>query len=225
MLNEIKATEEIAKTTGKLIDVGQKFSGFISKYTGGPIEQAIGIFEDKLKYMRWERQQRLILKAQEFIQKNGLQSPNKSLPLKYAIPLFVAASLEDNDYLQDMWAKLLINSTDKDSGIDLHRIYIDILERLSPLEACILEKIYEIPYEQMQHNGVLTYKLPDQAIVNFNSEDPKTKIINKKVLLALVNLAKLNCISPGLSMGGGQLFRRLNPTLLGKYFVEACTLK
>jgi len=43
--------------------------------------------------------------------------------------------------------------------------------------------------------------------------------------LALVNLAKVGCIAPTRTLGGGELFSMVNPTLLGKYFIEACTLK
>lgn len=47
-----KAVQEVAKATGKAIDTTQKFGGFISRYVAGPLEQGMGIFEDKLKYMR-----------------------------------------------------------------------------------------------------------------------------------------------------------------------------
>ena len=49
-----KAVQEVAITAGKAIDVTQKFGGFISQYIAGTLEQSMGIFEDKLKYMRWE---------------------------------------------------------------------------------------------------------------------------------------------------------------------------
>lgn len=60
MKDESKAVEEIARTTGKVIDAGRELGGFLSKYVGGSIEQVAGIMEDKLKHMRWERQVRLI---------------------------------------------------------------------------------------------------------------------------------------------------------------------
>ena len=58
-----KAVQEVAKTTGKAIDAAQNFGGFFSKYVSGSVEQGMGIFEDKLKYMRWERQVRLNILA------------------------------------------------------------------------------------------------------------------------------------------------------------------
>ena len=105
-----KAVQEVAKTTGKAIDAGEKFGGFISRYIAGSIEQGTGIFEDKLKYMRWERQVRLMQRAEQLLKETGLSQPTRAIPLKLAIPLLEAASLEDDDYLQDLWARLLVNA-------------------------------------------------------------------------------------------------------------------
>ncbi len=60
MSEESKAIEEVAKTTGKAIDASRELGGFLSKYVGGSLEQAMGIVEDKLKYLRFERKVRLM---------------------------------------------------------------------------------------------------------------------------------------------------------------------
>ena len=70
-----KAAQEIAKTASKAIEAGEKLGEFISKYIGGPIEQGMGIFEDKLKYMRWERQVRFMQCATELLKSLGLSKP------------------------------------------------------------------------------------------------------------------------------------------------------
>jgi len=221
-----KAAQEIAKTTGKAIEAGEKFGRFISQYIGGPLEQGIGIFEDKLKYMRWERQLRLMQRTNELLTTLGIAGPTKSIPAKLAIPLLQAASLEDDDYLQDMWAKLLVNATDGNSGIDLKRTYIDILERLTPLEVQLLEKLYEIPFEETQHHGIRTDGLPYE--VTAGKEDDEREDWNEpsdEIKLALISLAHVGCISPTRTIGGGEHFSSVNPTLLGRYFVDACTLR
>ena len=220
-----KAVQEIAKTAGKAIDAGEKFGGFISRFISGSLEQGVGIFEDKLKYMRWERLQRLMRRAEEFMSNQGLEAPSKPIPLKLAVPLFQAASIEDDDSLQDMWARLLINSTSIESGIDLNRVYIDILERLTPLEARILERIYSPPFNETQRKRVVTGQLPDTAVIEASLENKYLEQPRDEVKLALANLARLGCISLPTSWGGGEIFTSANPTIIGKSFVEACTLK
>ncbi|MBI5936254.1 MAG: DUF4393 domain-containing protein [Betaproteobacteria bacterium] len=220
-----KAVQEVAKTTGKAIDAGERFGKFISRFVAGPLEQGVGIFEDKLKYMRWERQVRLMQRADQLLGEIGLAQPTRAIPLKLAVPLLEAASLEDDDRLQDLWARLLVNAANSRSGVDLQRAYIAILEQITPLEAALLQNIYSLPFEQTQHNGVVVGRLPTEVAVGRNDElEDKLPEPSDEVKLALANLARLGCISIGKSWGGGEIFKTVNPTLLGRSFVEACTL-
>ncbi|MCG7986220.1 MAG: DUF4393 domain-containing protein [Candidatus Thiodiazotropha weberae] len=220
-----KATQEIAKTTGKAIDASREFGGFISRYISGPLEQGMGIFEDKLKYMRWERQMRLMQRATDYMASLGKNNPSKPIPLKFAVPLLEAASLEDNDYLQDLWAKLLVNSSIEGGSVDLNRSYIDILERLSYVEAKILSVIYALPEEEVLNNSIMTGNLPDSVEIKDkeNKEEPVQP--SEEVVLALANLERLGCISLPTTWGGGQVFSIIFPAVLGRKLVEACTLK
>lgn len=219
-----KAVQEVAKTAGKAIDASEKFGGFISRFISGSLEQGMGIFEDKLKYMRWERQLRLMKRAEQMMSELGIEGPTRAIPLKLAVPLLQAASFEDDDYLQDLWARLLVNGANASSGVDLQRAYIDILERLTPLEAVILEKIYSLPFNRTQHEGVVTEYLPSMATIAKEEKREELREPTEEVKLALANLARLGCVSFARSWGGGEIFTTVNPTLLGRSFVEACTL-
>ncbi len=218
-----KATQAIANTSDKAIIAVSKFGSFIARFISGPLEQGVGIFEDRLKYMRWERQQRLMIRAEKFMQEIGLELPTRAIPLKIAVPLFQGASLEDNDDLQDMWARLLVNAADEKGGIDMKRVYIDILERLTPLEAQILSVIYSLPYEQIQHKGVLTAKLPDSASPYIGEEGLGEP--DEEIKLAIASLSVIGCLYIPKSWGGGEGFSVVNPTVLGKSFIRACSLK
>src|SRR3990172_5906071 len=138
MSEESKAIEEVAKTAGKAVDAGRELGGFLSKYVGGSIEQAMGIVEDKLKYLRWERQIRLVERANCFLAEKGLPQPSRKVPLQVAIPLIQGGSLEEDDWLQDRWAALLVNAADASSHVEVRRAFISILEDLTPLDALLL---------------------------------------------------------------------------------------
>jgi len=224
-----KAAKKVAETTSKALGTVEKFGNYVSKYTSGSFEQISGMFEDKLRYIRWERQERLFLRAQKFLKDEGIDEPNKPMPLKYIVPLLQAASLEDNDQLQDLWAKLLVNFSVVHSSIEATRTYIDILERISPLEAEVINAIYLNPYDAMHHNGVGTQKLPTvaDALPDKMNEDARkaTEVEpSNEIKLALANLDRLGVLLVGRSMCGWQLFGSINPTLLGKSFYNACTL-
>ena len=228
-MNEIseigKAGQETAKTLSQGIDAVSEMGQFISRYVSGSLEQAAGIFEDHFRYIRWERQQRLMIRAEEFRNQRGLSLPNKSIPLKNAVPFFLNATLEENNDLQDMWARLLINGTNKSTGINIERSFIEILAQISFLEASILQAIYELPFVKTSQTGVVTEKLPEYALVAENKPANKYEDPTHEVKLALANLARLGCIKIPTTWNGGEIFSEINSTILGKELVAACTFK
>lgn len=225
MNEEIKAVEEIAKTTGKAIDASAKFGAFLVPFIKKPLQEAIGIVEDKLKYARWENQMKLMTKATKYLHEINLDEPTRIIPLKLAVPLLQAASIEDDDYLQDLWAKLLTNFASANSGISLQRVYIDILEHINPLEARILEKIYALPDEQRAHKTLYTKNLPECIEIYAKPGILESGNPNQEVELALSNLARQGCISPSMVLSGELVFSSIYPTLMGKAFIDACTIK
>ena len=218
-----KAVQEVAKTTGKAIDLVRDFGGFIAKHIDGPMEQGIGIVKDKLRYMRFERQIRYMERVNQLMISLGEDAPTKAIPLKLAVPLFQAASLEDDDYLQDMWAKLLVNASISERGMELRRAHIDILEKLSHLEVLILEKIYSLPADRLRGSAVVTGHLPDAA---FFEEENQENLVepNEEVMMALANLARLGCITLPTTWGGDEIFTSVHPTVMGESLVKACQL-
>lgn len=222
--------KEIAKTAGKIVDAGDKFASFIVRFSEGSLKEGFGIIEDKLRYMRWERQIRLMQKAEEYLDEVGLAAPTRPIQFKFLVPLLQAATLEEDDYLQDLWAALLVNFANTDSNVKITMSYIDILEKLSPLEAKILQTIYALPFEEMKHAGIVTTELPERAFKRsddnqVNDNQAEESKMSTDIVLALANLSRLGCLNSARSWGGGEIFHTVNPALLGKHFVEACTLK
>lgn len=220
-----KAVQEVAKTTSNAIDASREMGGFISRFISGPLEQGAGILEDKLRYIRWERKIRLIKRSEEYLKKLGYSAPNKTIPLKNAVPLLEYATLEEDDNLQDMWARLLVNTTNDSTGITLERSYIEILAQISSLEAQILEAIYRLPFDLSRHRGILTENLPESASIAEEEQKTEPKEPSHEVKLALANLVRIGCLKFPATWGGGEIFTKVNPTLIGKEFVAACTLK
>jgi len=221
MDEEAKAVQELAKATGKAIDAAREGGGFIAKYISGTLEQGMGIFEDRLRYMRWERQIRLFKRSQEILQMNGLSAPTRPVPLKLAIPIIQGASLEEDDDLQDRWVALLVNAANADFNAEIRRAYVVILEQLTALDVQILDVLYSLPFEQNQHDGIVTCDLPLKVSVS-DGRERGYALPSDEVVISLSNLARLGCLRPGMTWGGGESFDRVNLTLAGKAFVEAC---
>lgn len=224
MEEESKAIQEVAKATGKAIDAAREVGGFIARYVASPLDEGAGILHDWLKHVRWERQLRLIQRADQFLRQAGLEAPSRAVPLKIAVPLLQAATLEDDDSLQDRFAALLVNAANEASGVEVHRSFVEILSQITPLEARILDVIYALPFEESRHAGVVTGDLPDSARVVAERENP-TQQPPDVIALALGNLVRVGCVRGPDTWGGGETFSAVNPTILGREFVRACTAR
>ncbi|MCD4756792.1 MAG: DUF4393 domain-containing protein [Arcobacteraceae bacterium] len=225
-----KAIQETAKTTGKGIDAIKQFGEWLAPYIGGSVEQAYGIFEDKLKYMRWSNQVDLMVKAEKKVQKLGLENKIKPLPLKIAIPLIEASSLEEDPYLKDLWVNLLVNSSSEDNDFTLERSYISVLEQLSSFEAKVLNTIYECwnsGGNLLNDSMMLTCHLPDGVIyappknsLEAALRQEEYKEPSDDVKLALANLVRLQCVQLP-TRRGSESYTHIFPTLFGTKLVEA----
>lgn len=140
---EAKAVQETAKAAQKSIDAASKFGGFMARFIEGPLEKASGILTDRLKFMRWERQVRFMGIAQDTLKEAGLEGPTRRIPMNIAVPLLEAATLEENDELQDTWARLFVNAANADSKVEIQRTFVSILQDMGALEARLLNAKYE----------------------------------------------------------------------------------
>ena len=238
-----KAIQAVAKTTGQGLEIVKDSGAFIAKFIGGSLEQGFGIIEDHLKYVRWERQRRLVDRANHFMAERGSRMRFRPVPLKVAIPIFEAASLEEDDDLQDLWAWLLVNAADAESGVEVRRRLVSILQDFSPIEARLLQAIHDAP--PMSSNGptktlpgppdldgretgrpmkggVPTKGLPHEYLEpGEEEEDPG--LPSEPVQLGLWNLRRLGCIESAGTWDSLVGIRRVKITALGKELVKACS--
>ena len=219
MTDESKAVQAVAKATSDVVEATEKLGGFIAKYVHGPMVIAMGIVEDKLKYQRWERQIRLMDRADEFLARRGLDGPTRAVPLKLAIPLIQGGSLEDDDVLQDQWAALLANAADGNQEYEVRRAFVSILEDLTPFDACNFIKLYETDVSASSDGCIWTSELPISAAV----AEPRFPVSppSKAVEVSLGNLSRLELISSAINGGPLDRFKGVYKTALGEEFYRA----
>ena len=181
----------------------------------------MGIVEDKLKYLRWERQKRLQERANQFLAERGLSQPSRNVPLQVIIPLIQGGSLEEDDSLQDRWAALLVNAADASSDTEVRRAFISILEDLTPLDALLLEKIYSSTVVPDVEAEIWTTFLPDH-VTEKKPEQENLRPPNH-VEVSLANLARLGLIITAMAWGSFAIFSCVYRTVLGREFMKAIT--
>jgi hypothetical protein len=113
------------------------FSNLMEKLFGGSVEQIGGMWEDSLRARRFERQIKLFARIQKLLDDAAVEP--KEIPDKIWVPALQAASLEDEETLQEKWAALITNAATDGAQNDLLPSYAEILRQLSTPDIRILE--------------------------------------------------------------------------------------
>jgi Abortive infection alpha len=156
-----KATEATANASKQAIQAGRDLGRFIS----GPAGEVVGMLWDHVKVVRFERQVRLAERVRKFLVERGLRDPTRTIPLKVVLPLLDYATLEEDDELHDVWAMLLLNGGDADSGIEMRRAFVSVLAEMTRLDVGNLATIEQASpvYPNGSSAAVWTTQLPEKA--------------------------------------------------------------
>jgi len=138
MTEESKAVQEVAKTGGKAIDLTEKVGRFFAMVVGKPSAQLATILEDQFRYYRYKN----LLNISDKVDAIRIQrrSEGKAIPIppRLALPILESASFEDDDVLQNLWARLIANSTDATQSELLHPGHVEVIRQMSSDEAVLL---------------------------------------------------------------------------------------
>ena len=238
-----KAVQEVAKAGGEAIKATRSLGAFAAKLVCEPAESMIAILTDRLRFVRWERQLRLLDKVQEIIVERGLKGQLTPIPPKLALPIIEHATLEEDDSLQDLWARLLVEAGNPQARHAVRTAFIEIIKQLEPLDAKVLETAYQAALEEHQEwrkQGRDVLKLPDFGVGRFKIENALS-IERMDYLLAVDNLMRLRCLRSYVTqeaiytvdedgdpvsydVSRDEEYWELCVTALGQAFVETCLL-
>lgn len=118
------------------------FGDLIAALFGPAASEAGLMLEDHVRYFRLRRQVRLCEKTRGFLADAGVTP--RAVPLKLLIPIIENASLEEDDDLQDIWARLLAAAADPgNKTIEAMPSYLAVLRELSSNEVRFLNAWHE----------------------------------------------------------------------------------
>jgi hypothetical protein len=195
-----KAAAEAAKFGTKALDVTEKVLSFVGKVFREPVDQVSGIISDRLKLFRWQRQVRMADKVGEILQSRNIKD-TIAVPPKFALPILEAASLEENDDLQNLWATLLANAMDPKSGIKIEYSYIDILKSLNPTDVKLLNTFYGVLEKQqgVDWSKISSYPIKKEQMIAV------LELSEQNYYMSVCNLFRVQCLAPAILTGGVSL--------------------
>lgn len=237
-MSEIEAVSEAIAESAKFGTTSVKFTEtmlcFISKILGNPIEEAAGIIGDKLQYIRWQRQMRMVDEVNKILISKDLDK-TRTIPPKFALPMLEQASLEEDDYLQDIWCKLIANSLDPNFDSEIRYAFIEIIKNLTPLDAKILKYVYDTALKNCSHFEDISFR---NNVIKLHRKTPiyiirkNINANNDEIEASLDNLLRVRCLKDNvLDDSILEMWKVENPSLtssnfsltqFGIIFVEAC---
>jgi hypothetical protein len=121
--------------------VADKAEGLLKALFGKTFEETGDIIADQVRLRRFKNQITIFEKAQKYLKDKSID-PQK-VNLKVLAPLVEFASYEEDENLQELWAKLIKNILSRPTSVVLQQNAIEVLNRVSNEEVIILNHIFE----------------------------------------------------------------------------------
>ena len=115
---------------------------FLGKLLGPTAEEAGLLFGDSVRFLRFKRQVKILNEAKKILFDQSIEP--ERVPLKILAPILEAGSLEEDDSMASRWSSLLASAADPKRKANVLPSFPEILKQLSPLEARILDLIFEM---------------------------------------------------------------------------------
>jgi hypothetical protein len=135
---------------GKLLEVLMKenspenvaVSEGLLKRILGPAADEVGlILRDSVRAYRKKNLSKILPRGLELVEASKLEP--QEIPMRTLIPIIECASIEDNEYLAEKWAGLIASAATAQETTANHPCFPQILSELSPLDAMILDRLWE----------------------------------------------------------------------------------
>jgi hypothetical protein len=175
----MKVNIEIESVKGGIEIDSNEVEHFLNLIVPEFCKDGAGMLSDLVKSWRWKTQVKIIKQAEFFLKQNNLKI--STVPLKILIPLLEKSSLEEDEVIQNKWAKLLAYAS-YSKEFEYTKSFINILDQLTVLEVNILDWMNE-KIEKKSNNE---FRIKETATANHIAEDKITIIFDNFLRLGLV---------------------------------------
>jgi len=164
-------------------------------------------------------------KAKKFLDEKGIQS--QQVPMKLLAPILEYGSLEDDESMQDRWARLLASAADHGKSGVIPPCFPAILKEISPVEATILDRIYgsiimhgtNIPFGKDESGWCW-----NRYHVNILESFGDLSLTRDQLGVAFHNLSRLGLID-WVRRANQEVLIDFHPNMLGFAFISSCFVR
>lgn len=188
-------------------DLG-RFMGTILGSASIEMDQLIA---ERVGWWRFKQRVTVAKKAKKLL--DAADMTPKEVPLRTSVPLLEAASLEEDEDLQDRWASLLANAA---GGIvDVPPSFANVLRELDPVSA----KILDFVYQGTMHSAI---HFQHRVKIDTTGFDASMGVAEDRLPFHLDNMIRLGVLRTPNDASDDGLYDSIQLTAFGRSFVKAC---
>jgi hypothetical protein len=129
-------------TEGAVKASAEKTEGLLKALFGKAFAESAEMIADQVRLRRFKNQIKIFEKAKQYLTEKKI-NPQK-INLKVLAPLIEFSSYEEDESLQELWAKLINNVLSRPTPIILQQNAIEVLKKVSNEEVKILKYIFDL---------------------------------------------------------------------------------
>lgn len=192
-----KDENKINETIGSLIqseEISKDIRTLLGRLFGPAVSELGQTLGDQARYFRFKNLARIMTKVQANQAARGLPpEATKALPFGDALRTIEAASYEEDETVQDFWAKLIANATSPDGDGTIKKVYIEILKSLSAPEAVLLDFLWTCEKRNLFNNREEVEAFNER--MNAIAKERWRVFPNEVRQIATQNLERIRCIT------------------------------
>lgn len=208
----LKTEQEQHKTYQKGMDLLMQVGNFLGGVFRPAATELGQLLGDQMRYWRFKNAVNIMTKAEEIAKERKLSSDQmKALSFGAGVRLLEAASQEDDESVQEMWARLIANSVDPNTEVSPEKMYIDVLKSFSGREVRFLDLLSQYETLRRRRFQAEGERLEAESNLQNLAETGWRKFDPTERNASIQNLIRLRCVAPNQSrFNTSFLFRSLS---------------
>ena len=188
-----KAEQEQQKTIQAAIGLTDKAATFLGRVFGHAADEFGLALGERTRFWRFKNLNKMMLKIDEMAQQRALHpDAMKALPFGMAVRVMDAASNEEEESVQDLWARLTTNAIDPSMNVNITKVHVNVLRSISPPEAALLDLLWQIAALRTESLTMAAWQPIEKKIIGIADEGWRKYDVDAR-RIAIQNLVRLRC--------------------------------
>jgi hypothetical protein len=167
--------------------------GALRRAFGSALTEFGEMLADSVKLWRFQNLLRIRDKVDRIVQERDVpEAAFKALPFGDSMRTIEAASQEDEDDVQELWARLIVKAAESDTP-QINKLHIEILRSLAPADTALLELLHPSVVNREFQSGAEIQAFNNE--MNARADAKWRKFGEEDRAVSVQNLFRLRCIT------------------------------